>query len=675
MINNDQKFDEENFVIEPIYNENRQKIIQIIRMVNIALNNSSQTFFMCLYYMDLIFTNKNFEDILKLFYEYKESDLKREVKNDNLVKISLACLIIATKYIENDPHVPNIISFINLCSHYSNNKYNFQVDELFKAEVIVLKFLEYKLNFYTIYHYFTFFFTHGFFYENIFENEKLKINKSNKNDLLEKIYIISREIMDKFIEENENLIYILGKNNYFTSIQILIWSTEHILNIPFLNLFNEKKNIFELIYNINYDENKEKNEIIKNKIQNIYNNNIQKKELEKKNHINKDLSQINPINKEKNLPNNNMCISSDNFYKYFKLPKNNLNSNENYKISKYIPKYIYDSKNNKTISKSTDNNRYNQLFQFGNKINKENIFKAIFSSDKKKIENKKEEEQNVQRKENELKNLGDDKTKKFIKNNTINSLCISNNSRKNNINNNIKDSINKSKNSSIDLNQRYNNHNNLLNSFSNNNYKNIRVDIQNYNNYLNKKNIKNNEKIIYDNNLNEKNKEIIFRTKNILEFNFPFPGQAKTNDFNDFNYQNFRNNNPTNLYPHKPYKTNLTLKNKKYYINDRYNMKENIQDNNNINIFNSGNIINKNNEFFNVKKYEEENLNSYNKNKNDIIYKKEENKLNNNFSSYKTYYQYNKLNKYENIDKFYNLNQNQNKDYLQFNFKSWNKYY
>ena len=46
MINNDQKFDEENFVIEPIYNENRQKIIQIIRMVNIALNNSSQTFFM-----------------------------------------------------------------------------------------------------------------------------------------------------------------------------------------------------------------------------------------------------------------------------------------------------------------------------------------------------------------------------------------------------------------------------------------------------------------------------------------------------------------------------------------------------------------------------------------------------------------------------------------------------
>ena len=356
MINNAHKINQVDMSNNPLYFSNRKNIIEIIQTINTALNNSSQTFFLALYYMDLILTNKNYERIFKLFYEDKEDDLKSEININDLVMFSLACLIIATKYNENDPHVPNIISFINLCSYYTYNKYNFQVEQLYRAEVIILKFIEYKLNYFTIYHYFTFIFGHGFLPESIFDNElmkKTKYSKDNKDELLEKIYILSREIIDKFIEDNENIIYIIDYKNYFTPIQILIWSAEHILNLSLVNLFKNEKNIFELIYGINYLENKENNEILKNKIQIIYDNiqrikeeinnheienqmnsetekNIKNEIENKENHIPNamDLTLKNQKQNPKQKQNNNMLISSDNFYleKY--------NNKDNYNFNK-----------------------------------------------------------------------------------------------------------------------------------------------------------------------------------------------------------------------------------------------------------------------------------------------------------------------------------------------------
>ena len=105
--------------------------------------------------MDLIFRKKNFEEMFQLFYENKENDLKIEINKKDIYMICLACLIIATKYNENDPHVPNIISFITLLSYYSYNKYKYELNDLSKAEVIVLRLLEYKLNYFSIYHYFS----------------------------------------------------------------------------------------------------------------------------------------------------------------------------------------------------------------------------------------------------------------------------------------------------------------------------------------------------------------------------------------------------------------------------------------------------------------------------------------------------------------------------------------
>ena len=71
--------------------------------------------------------------------------------------LSLACLIIASKFKENDPHVSTISSYIRLLFGYSKIKYSFSLYSLYMAEVLVLKLLKYKLNYYTIYHYLIYF--------------------------------------------------------------------------------------------------------------------------------------------------------------------------------------------------------------------------------------------------------------------------------------------------------------------------------------------------------------------------------------------------------------------------------------------------------------------------------------------------------------------------------------
>ena len=98
MINNNQKYENNNNTKNTLYEDNRNSIILLIKKVNRALDNASQTFFLALYYMDLIFTNENFEKIFKYYYENNENDLKIEINKNDLVMISLCCLIIATKF-------------------------------------------------------------------------------------------------------------------------------------------------------------------------------------------------------------------------------------------------------------------------------------------------------------------------------------------------------------------------------------------------------------------------------------------------------------------------------------------------------------------------------------------------------------------------------------------------
>ena len=265
-----------------IYFSRRKEIKNLMKLVNTHINNNSQTLFLTLYYMDIIFTHKDLEKVFyshfKLLYNNTSSN---DIQMNNYVLLSLACLIIASKFIEIDPHVPTMSSFIRLLYQYSKKKYIFNLDSIYMAEVVVIKLLKYKLNYYTIYHYLVFFFTHGIVFKKSIEDSKI-YKKYSERKILEKIYIQARDIIDGIIEQEKYFNIYFGKDNYKVVVEILLWSIEHIINIS----IKDDENIFKLVFNINIDEDEHKKiyEIIEhinkyNKKTNTFGSNSTKMEM------------------------------------------------------------------------------------------------------------------------------------------------------------------------------------------------------------------------------------------------------------------------------------------------------------------------------------------------------------------------------------------------------------
>ena len=87
---------ENNFVnIE--YLKNRNKLLNFLRNINYKLDFNSQTFYLSLIYLDKIFEKNDINNI----------------KDKDFHLICLSCLILASKFNENDPHVPDLQSFLN----------------------------------------------------------------------------------------------------------------------------------------------------------------------------------------------------------------------------------------------------------------------------------------------------------------------------------------------------------------------------------------------------------------------------------------------------------------------------------------------------------------------------------------------------------------------------------
>lgn len=323
MISNNPKLDT---TTNLTYFECRKDIKNLLKLINVSLENNSQTFFLALYYMDSVFTNKNFLEIYNKFYSPEN---QKNPSNKEYLMFSLACLIIATKYNENDPHVPNIIGFTNLCSFHSNSLYNFKVEELFETEVFILKLLEYKLNYYTLYHYIVFFFVHGLFFIN---DKKFEQNITQKT--LENIYIRLRGILDNFLDDEKNIEYSIGNNNYLTAIQIITFVLKNELKSD----NSETNNIFNTYYDIDKEYS---NDIINNKINEIYEN-IKQKEEDKKNN---ETINIMPSNSGPNInKNDNNKLISTNNCRYDQLNKNKNNkklNNNNYLNKLYFKTYYY----------------------------------------------------------------------------------------------------------------------------------------------------------------------------------------------------------------------------------------------------------------------------------------------------------------------------------------------
>jgi hypothetical protein len=251
-----------------------------MKSVNSHIDNNSQTFFLSLYYMDLIFTHKDLEKVFyshfMLWNNYTSFD---DIQMNNYALLSLACLIVASKFNENDPHVPTMSSYIRLLYEYSRKKYIFNLDSLYMAEVVVLKLLKYKLNYYTIYHYLIFFFTHGIVLKKTIEKSQA-FKKYSERKILERIYIQSREILDGIIDPQKYFYLYYGKDNYKIVVEIFLWSIEQIMNIS----IKDDENIFKLVFNINIDEKEHQemyriiDEIYKSKKKNNFGNNSTRNE-------------------------------------------------------------------------------------------------------------------------------------------------------------------------------------------------------------------------------------------------------------------------------------------------------------------------------------------------------------------------------------------------------------
>ena len=360
-----------------IYLEKRREIKTLLKNMNTNLDNNSSTYFLALLYTDLIFQNYSLEEIFLNTnninrYNPSSSSSRNVFPIKQCLLIAVCCLVIASKFNEKDPHVPDLNSFIRIYNQNSKFYFIFSLEELRETEVIILKLLKYKLNYYSLYQFITFFFANGILFEkNI---KQINANKKNKNlekKILEKIYVKSREIVDIIIDDYEKYFMLFnGKENYITAIEILLWSIEYALDIKVYD--EDNYCYFPNVYNINidYDKHLEIYSII-NEINNSLNNDIyHQPNTEIVNNFNynfeygnkivkSDLDIINKyinINEEKNNlknnnnnKNNNLCLMSiTNFDQLHKNDKSERLSsgfrNKNYKV-KYYFKQKYKNSN------------------------------------------------------------------------------------------------------------------------------------------------------------------------------------------------------------------------------------------------------------------------------------------------------------------------------------------
>ncbi len=255
---NNNNYDEQNTIyIDKSYIIQRKSLISLIHKIYREMSFKSQTFFLAVNYLDIIFSNNN-----KCSYNY------------NL--LAVGCLIVASKYCENVPLRPTFNNFVTIYNKKIKDNNYATKEILFEYEIIICKELNYKLNYFTIYDFNFFFFGNG-----VIKIDQLKEinsdiasmsieNRSNSSSsaqikkILIKIYERSRHYLDIIIE---NLIC-LKYNSLLISICIMEKSIDYVLlneinfedldnfmSIEELQARNEKyyKEIMKDFYKIDYD--------------------------------------------------------------------------------------------------------------------------------------------------------------------------------------------------------------------------------------------------------------------------------------------------------------------------------------------------------------------------------------------------------------------------------------
>ena len=415
------------FSINKDYINSRKALFSLLHKITIRMGFKSQTFFLCAHYLDIIFTKK-----------------KRIHLNLNI--LGLSCLCLAAKFCENDPMVPHLQYFIKIFNNINGYKNAILMSELKKGEVVVLKILNYKLNFYTIYDFNSFLFGHGILkIEQLkeIENKNKKLYRSSRKkfvvnstnslmikNILEKVYKKSRQYLDTVIKNTK---ICFKYNPMFISIYIMKKSVEEVLaNERKINTcekkekeeFYEKNNqCFKQImcdfYKINYEENEqykriiedeEINEIFENKKKNE-NEGTEAAPLANKNINNEENEDNNNYNKKNNLFINTYTSG---FYSKLKLKKE---ENNNYieinKRNNMNKKSESNSEESKEEEDDLETNlNINEIQNAKNKKTTYNFYKKKENKDK-LVENK----YIISTNNRELNKLNNSSNKKNISNN------------------------------------------------------------------------------------------------------------------------------------------------------------------------------------------------------------------------------------------------------------------
>ena len=342
----------------------RPSIFALIRKISNKIGFKSQTYFLSIYYLDIL-------------------HLKNQKIDLDLKVLSLACLLLAAKYAENDQNVPYLSIFVTVFNSMVGYRDIISNKELHFAEVITCKLMEYKLNYYTIYDFNSFFFGHGIIkIEQLKElNNGIKSTNEGFNDInmdlsensfyirkiLEKIYRKSRYYLDMIIS-NGNIC--LKYSSLIISVVIMKKSVEDILikeqelNVNDIKEFKEKtakcfKEIMLELYQIDYESMKDyQNLILENELQYIFQENNKRNS----NYVKDDNLKF--LTKRQNT--NNLNVNNN---RYENVLDKTLNGNvfiKKFNFSQNKDGYNYKKKNGSGIESEED-------FLYSNKYKKERI--------------------------------------------------------------------------------------------------------------------------------------------------------------------------------------------------------------------------------------------------------------------------------------------------------------
>ena len=377
----------------------RSSLFYLIRKISNKMCFKSQTYFLSIYYLDILFS-KN-----------KKIDCNYKI-------LGLACLLLSAKYIENDPCVPNLSNFIKVYNNVVGYKYIISVTDLFYAEVLTCKMLGYKLNYYTIYDFDSFFFGHGIIkieqlrelnngiYSN-FLNNNFEINNSNSHfirKILEKIYRKSRNYLELIVNNSK---ICLKYNSLLLSIFIMKKSVEEILfeeqRINKHDLLNKEKflsktskyfkEIMIELYQIDYESIEEYIQLISDK------DLIKLLQEEKKNELSPTI-----INLENNikLANNNKKSVSKN-----KIKDYNYGNNQNIfplysHMNRFISKINNNSFNNNILTTNLNESQILKKMSITKNLSKNNNNPKLFSKSSYRLSSKNKNNNNSIPKKNHL---------------------------------------------------------------------------------------------------------------------------------------------------------------------------------------------------------------------------------------------------------------------------------